>query len=173
MICPLVSLGDVRLQQVSLPVTEKEFSHVPSWVRNMFDTMYDALGIGLAAVQIGMMKRIFVMDLEKEDPQSFVFVNPVLKQASLDKIETTEGCLSIPDLKLPVERHRAVLLEYQTLDKQKKTLEATDLEAICIQHEIDHLNGVLFLDRVVKKYRKDVKALYPNYVFTTRLTGVR
>ena len=133
----------------------------------MFDTMYDAPGIGLAAIQIGEPRRIVTMDLAKKDepkePQ--VFINPELLSKSGDKNIHEEGCLSIPEYYEEVERPAAVRVRYLDLDGKQHEIVAEGLLATCIQHEIDHLDGVLFIDhisklkrdRVIKKFTKAAK----------------
>jgi peptide deformylase len=133
----------------------------------MFETMYDAPGIGLAAIQVGEPRRIVTMDLAKKDepkePQ--VFINPEIVSHSGEKNTHEEGCLSIPEYYEEVERPAAVKLRYLDLDGKPHEVEADGLLATCIQHEIDHLNGVLFIDhisklkrdRVIKKFTKAAK----------------
>ena len=133
----------------------------------MFETMYDAPGIGLAAIQIGEPQRIVTMDLAKKDepkePQ--VFINPEIDRHSDDKNVHEEGCLSIPEYYEEVERPAQVKVRYLDLDGKPHEVEAEGLLATCIQHEIDHLNGVLFIDhisklkrdRVIKKFTKAAK----------------
>ena len=117
--------------------------------------MYHANGIGLAAVQIGVTQRIFVVDIEGIEPCPLVCINPVVKKISRDTVETEEGCLSIPGVKLPVRRPRSLFLEYTNPQGKLHLLEAADdLLSTCIQHEIDHLEGILFLDRLHKKHHK-------------------
>jgi len=136
-------------------------------VEDMFETMYAAPGIGLAAIQVGEPARVVTMDLAKKDepkrPQ--VFINPELLGASEEKNVHEEGCLSIPEYYEEVERPAAVKLRYLDLEGQPHEIEADGLLATCIQHEIDHLNGVLFIDhisklkrdRVIKKFTKQAK----------------
>ena len=136
-------------------------------VEDMFETMYDAPGIGLAAIQIGEPRRIVTMDLAKKDepkePQ--VFINPELVWKSGEKNIHEEGCLSIPEYYEEVERPAEVKVRYLDLDGKQHEIEADGLLATCIQHEIDHLNGVLFIDhisklkrdRVIKKFTKAAK----------------
>ena len=162
----ILILPDKKLRQVSKPVAKVDAS-VRKLVEDMFDTMYDAPGIGLAAIQIGEPKRIVTMDLSKKDdvkePQ--VFINPEIVAES-DEISThEEGCLSIPEYYEDVERPASVTVKYLDLDGKPHEVEATGLLATCLQHEIDHLNGVLFIDhisklkrdRVIKKYTKAAK----------------
>ena len=151
-------LGDSCLHEVSAPVL-KNRRVLKALVNDMFDTMYEAEGIGLAAVQVGMLKRIFVIDIESVSERPLVCVNPILLRVSHDTIESLEGCLSVPGIKLPVKRHRSVIIKYSDLAYEEYTLKAQDLLSICIQHEIDHLNGILFLDRLSKKDKKEAHVL--------------
>ena len=162
----ILILPDKRLRLVSKPVAKIDAA-VRTLVEEMFETMYDAPGIGLAAIQIGEPKRIVTMDLAKKDepkePQ--VFINPELIEASADKNMHEEGCLSIPEYYEEVERPAQVRLRYLDLDGKPHEIEAGGLLATCIQHEIDHLDGVLFIDhisklkrdRVIKKFTKAAK----------------
>ena len=119
---------------------------------NMLDTMYDAPGIGLAAIQIGVPKRIIVIDIsrdeDKKDPR--YFVNPVIKNRNKEKIKYEEGCLSVPDQFAEIERPNTCEVEYLDYDGKKQLLKADGLLATCIQHEIDHLEGILFIDYLSK-----------------------
>jgi peptide deformylase len=129
-------------------------------VFNMFEAMYAGNGIGLAAVQVGVLKRIFVMDVP--DYGKHVLINPVVIDKSLDTNTHEEGCLSIPGISASVARPKEVVLEYIDLDGKKKKLKAKGLLAVCAQHEFDHLEGILFVDRLkseerlekIKEYRK-------------------
>ena len=133
----------------------------------MFETMYDAPGIGLAAIQIGVPKRVVTMDLAKKDePQEpQVFINPEIVWSSEEKAIYEEGCLSIPEFYEEVERPAQVRVKYLDLEGKQQEIEADGLLATCLQHEIDHLNGVLFIDhisrlkrdRVIKKFAKAAK----------------
>ena len=119
---------------------------------DMLDTMYDAPGIGLAAIQIGIPKRIIVMDISrdenKKEPQ--YFVNPVIKNKDKQNVKYEEGCLSVPDQFAEIERPNACEVEYLDYDGKKQLLKANGLLATCIQHEIDHLEGILFIDYLSK-----------------------
>ena len=119
---------------------------------NMLDTMYDAPGIGLAAIQIGVPKRIIVIDIsrdeDKKDPR--YFVNPVIKNRNKEKTKYEEGCLSVPDQFAEIERPNTCEVEYLDYDGKKQLLKADGLLATCIQHEIDHLEGILFIDYLSK-----------------------
>jgi peptide deformylase len=116
----------------------------------MFETMYKAPGIGLAAIQIGVPKRVVTMDLSKkeDDHQPQVFINPELIWTSDEKSTREEGCLSIPDYYEEVERPAEVKVKYLDLDGKAQEIEASGLLATCLQHEIDHTNGVLFIDYI-------------------------
>ncbi len=134
---------------------------------DMLETMYAAPGIGLAAPQIGEMKRLVVMDLsrEGEKPDPVVMINPEIKKYSEETVTTEEGCLSIPEIYYDVERPAEVTVEYTDLEGKRLTRDAKDRLAICIQHELDHLDGVLYIDylsrlkrdRVIKKFQKAEK----------------
>jgi peptide deformylase len=162
----IIVLPDKRLREVSKPVAKIDAS-VKALVADMFDTMYDAPGIGLAAIQIGVPLRVVTMDLAKKDDEKEprVFINPEIVAAAEEKNVHEEGCLSIPEYYEEVERPAGVTVRYLDLDGKQHEVEATDLLAICLQHEIDHLNGVLFIDhlsklkrdRVIKKYTKAAK----------------
>ena len=119
---------------------------------DMLDTMYDASGIGLAAIQIGVPKRIIVMDIgrdeEKKEPR--YFVNPVIKNKNEEKAKYEEGCLSVPDQFAEIERPNTCKVEYLDYNGKKQSLKAEGLLATCIQHEMDHLEGILFIDYLSK-----------------------
>jgi peptide deformylase len=119
-------------------------------VADMTDSMYEADGIGLAAIQIGVAKRVVVIDLDqkegKKNPRAFI--NPKILWASEDKAVFEEGCLSVPEIWDDVERPARIRAEYLDTDGKKQTLEADGMLATCLQHEMDHLNGVLFIDHL-------------------------
>jgi peptide deformylase len=160
---PILVLPDPRLRAIADPI-EKVDDSVKALAKDMLDTMYDAPGIGLAAPQIGEMKRIVVMDLAKEgeDPAPIVMINPEILKFSDETVVTEEGCLSIPELYYDVERPAEVTVRYTDLDGKTVERDANDRLAICIQHELDHLDGVLYIDylsrlkrdRVLKKFQK-------------------
>jgi len=162
----ILILPDKRLRQVSEPV-KKIDAGIRKLVDDMFETMYDAPGIGLAAVQVGAPKRVVTMDLaKKDDPKApQVFINPEVVWSSEDKATYEEGCLSIPEFYDEVERPAQVKVKYLDLEGALHEIEANGLLATCLQHEIDHLNGVLFIDhlsklkrdRVLKKFTKAAK----------------
>ena len=160
---PLIILPDPVLRQLSKPV-ETVDADVRRLADDMLETMYDAPGIGLAAIQVGIAKRILVIDLAKEgeEKQPLVFINPQILKSSDERSVYEEGCLSIPDYYAEVERPAAVRVKYLDRDGKLQEMEAEGLMATCLQHEIDHLNGVLFIDHisklkrdmVVKKFKK-------------------
>jgi peptide deformylase len=162
----IITLPDKRLRLLSEPVKRID-AGIRKLIEDMFETQYAAPGIGLAAIQIGVAKRVVTMDLSKKDdarePQ--VFINPEITWASEEKATREEGCLSIPEYYEEVERPMRVKIKYLDLDGKAHEVEADGLFAICLQHEIDHTNGVLFIDhisklkrdRVVKKFSKAAK----------------
>ncbi|RPG06839.1 MAG: peptide deformylase [Pelagibacteraceae bacterium TMED267] len=119
---------------------------------DMLDTMYDAKGIGLAAIQIGIPKRIIVMDISKDESKKEprFFVNPVIKDKDISKATYEEGCLSVPNQFAQIDRPRKCEVEYLDYDGKKQLLKADGLLATCIQHEMDHLDGILFIDYLSK-----------------------
>ena len=163
---PLVILPDPKLRLVSKPV-ERVDDALRGFASDMLETMYDAPGIGLAAIQVGEPIRLLVIDLAKEDepkaPQ--VFVNPEIVESSDERSVYEEGCLSIPDYYAEVERPARVRVKYIDLDGTQQEIQADGVLATCLQHEIDHLNGVLFIDyisklkrdMVVRKFKKLAK----------------
>jgi len=162
----ILILPDPRLRLVSDPV-KTIGAETRKLVEDMFETMYDAPGIGLAAIQVGEPKRIVTLDLaKKDDPQNpQVFINPELVWQSKEIRTHEEGCLSIPEYYEEVERPAEVKVRYLDLEGKPREVEANGLLATCLQHEIDHLNGVLFIDhisklkrdRVIKKFTKAAK----------------
>ena len=139
------------LRQVSMPV-EKVGNQERQLMDDMLDTMYSANGIGLAAIQIGVPKRIIVMDLSKDEnkKEPMYFVNPVIKNKNLEKAKYEEGCLSVPNQFAEIERPNGCEVEYLDYNGKKKILKADGLLATCIQHEMDHLEGILFIDYLSK-----------------------
>jgi peptide deformylase len=163
---PLVILPDAQLRAKSAPVA-KITADIKKLVEDMFETMYDAPGIGLAAIQVGVAKRVVTMDLAKKEGEKEprVFINPEITWSSEEMSVYEEGCLSIPDIHEDVERPARVKVKFLDLDGKEHEEEADGLYATCIQHEIDHLNGVLFIDhisklkrdRIIKKFTKAAK----------------
>jgi peptide deformylase len=155
------------LKQASQPV-ERVDDELRALMDDMLETMYDAPGIGLAAIQVGVPKRVIVMDLarEGEEKQPRYFVNPEILWASEETAPYEEGCLSVPDIYDEVERPAQVKLRYLNYQGEQVEEDAEGLFAVCIQHEMDHLDGVLFIDHLsrlkreqaIKKVKKQAKA---------------
>ncbi len=155
------------LKKVSAPV-EAVDDDLRRLMDDMLDTMYDAPGIGLAAIQVGVAKRVIVMDLAREDdpPTPRYFVNPEILWTSEETGPWEEGCLSVPDIYDDVERPIQVRVKYLNYQGDAVEEDADELYAVCIQHEMDHLNGVLFIDhlsrlkreRAVAKVKKAARA---------------
>ena len=139
------------LRQISHSV-EKVGDEERKLMDDMLDTMYAAPGIGLAAIQIGVPKRIIVMDIsrDKDKKEPRYFVNPIVKSKNKEKVRYEEGCLSVPDQFAEIERPSTCEVEYLDYDGKKQLLKADGLLATCIQHEIDHLEGILFIDYLSK-----------------------
>ncbi len=139
------------LRQISKPV-EKVGKEEQQLMNDMLDTMYSANGIGLAAIQIGVPKRIIVMDLSKDKnkKEPRYFVNPVIKDKDILKSTYEEGCLSVPNQFAEIDRPKKCVVEYLDYFGKKKILKAEGLLATCIQHEMDHLEGILFIDYLSK-----------------------
>jgi len=139
------------LRQVSQPV-EQVGEPEKELMNDMLETMYAANGIGLAAIQIGVPKRIIVMDLSKEENKKLpmYFVNPVITKKNNEKITYEEGCLSVPNQFAEIDRPSKCEVEYLDYNGNKQNLQAEGLLATCIQHEIDHLEGILFIDYLSK-----------------------
>jgi peptide deformylase len=163
---PIVTLPDARLRLKSEPV-EAITDEIRALAEDMLATMYDAPGIGLAAIQIGVPKRVVTIDLGKteEERNPLVLINPEVTWASEETRTYQEGCLSIPEYYEEVLRPERVRLRYTDLRGETVETEADGLFATCLQHEIDHLNGILFIDhisrlkreRVLKKFSKAAK----------------
>jgi peptide deformylase len=172
---PLIILPDPKLRLVSRPI-ERVDEPLRKFAADMLETMYDAPGIGLAAVQVGEPIRMLVIDLSKEgEPkQPQIFINPEIVERSDDRSVYEEGCLSIPDYYAEVERPATVRVKYLDEHGKGHEIEAEGLLATCLQHEIDHLDGVLFIDHisklkrdmVVRKFKKLAKDRAP-----TRMVG--
>ena len=139
------------LRQKSLPVY-KVGKEEQKLMNDMLETMYAANGIALAAIQIGVPKRIIVMDISKNDDKNSpkYFVNPIIKNKNLEMTTYEEGCLSVPNYFAEVDRPKKCDVEYLDYDGKKKILNAEGLLATCIQHEMDHLEGILFIDYLSK-----------------------
>ncbi|NVD45712.1 peptide deformylase [Qipengyuania atrilutea] len=170
----IIEAPDPRLKTVSEPVTEFD-ADLKTLAEDMFETMYDANGIGLAAIQIGVPKRILVIDLQepdedaepvpcdhdghahthqpvKNDPR--IFVNPEILDPSDDLTTYQEGCLSVPEIYADVDRPSACRVRYQDLEGNTHEEDLTGMMATCIQHEMDHLEGILFIDHLSRLKRQ-------------------
>jgi peptide deformylase len=163
---PLLIIPDTKLRLISEPVKEIT-SEIRRLADDMLDTMYDAPGVGLAAIQIGVPIRMVTMDVSKseDEHQPMVLINPEIVWASEEKRVYEEGCLSIPEYYEEVERPDRVRFRYMNLQGEMIEQDADGLLATCVQHEIDHLDGVLFIDhlsklkrdRVMTKFKKAAK----------------
>ena len=163
---PIITAPDPRLRQVSKPV-EAVTDEIRALMDDMLETMYDAPGIGLAAIQIGEPLRVIVMDLagQDEEPQPRYFVNPEILDPAEEKAVYEEGCLSVPEFFEEVERPARCQVKFLDYDGNEQEIEAEGLFATCIQHEMDHLEGTLFVDhlsrlkrdRILKKLKKEQK----------------
>ena len=142
---------DKLLRQVSKPV-EKVEDLERELMKDMLDTMYTAKGIGLAAIQIGVPKRIIVLDISKEENKKnpMYFVNPIIINKNDEKVTYEEGCLSVPNQFAEIDRPSKCEVEYLDYNGNKQNLKAEGLLATCIQHEMDHLEGILFIDYLSK-----------------------
>ena len=155
------------LRQVSLPI-DKVTKEDQKLMDDMLETMYHANGIGLAAIQIGIPKRIIVMDISKKEDEKnpMYFVNPVINNRNKDMSTYEEGCLSVPNQFAEVDRPATCEVQYLDYNGEKKILKASGLLATCIQHEMDHLEGILFIDylsklkksMIIKKLSKQKKS---------------
>ena len=166
-ILPIRVLGDPILREETRPVSEIT-EEIRTLVSNMFETMYLAKGIGLAAPQVGRHERLAVIDV---DDKPFVIINPEIVEADAKKAKAEEGCLSIPDVYGDVERPSRVRVRALDIDGNAFEIEATELLGRCLQHEIDHLHGKLFIDYLsvlkrrsaMAKWTKE-KDKYPGFV---------
>ena len=151
----IITVPDEILKKVSEPI-EKIGINEKKLIDNLFDTMYNSNGIGLAAVQIGILKRILVVDVSTKDEknQPIVLVNPVIKNLSDEKSIYEEGCLSIPETFVEIERPKICEVEYIDEKGSKKILKCDGLLSTCVQHEINHLDGKLIIDHL-SKLKKD------------------
>ncbi len=172
---PLITYPNPILKQKSQPVAKID-AEIKTLVEQMFSTMYHEGGIGLAAVQVGVLKRIIVCDLTYEIKNHHhhhhhhenchhdleitkqtqqCFINPVIIKSSSETSVCKEGCLSFPEIRADVTRPKTVVVSYLNLDGEQQQIELTDLASTCIQHEIDHLNGIVFVD-YLSKLKRDI-----------------
>ena len=150
MIRPIILHPDSRLKKKAVNVENIDDSLI-SLAEDMMETMYDAPGIGLAAPQIGILERLIVMDCAKkedENPDPFIMINPTITSSSEEKNVYEEGCLSIPEHFAEITRPELIQVEWVDLEGKQHTKEFNGLKSTCVQHEIDHLNGKLFIDHL-------------------------
>ena len=152
---PILTVPHPVLKQVSTPVAQVTDA-TRALMDDMLETMYAAPGIGLAAVQVGVPERIIVMDLarEGEEPQPRYFVNPEILETDEEFVPYEEGCLSVPDIYDTVDRPKRAKITYLDYDGERVTEWAEGLYAVCIQHEMDHLEGIVFLDHLSRLKRE-------------------
>ena len=166
-ILPILLVPDPMLRLKSRPVAEGDGEAVRALASRMLATMYAAPGIGLAAPQVGSDLRLFVLDCGgKDTPEPMVLVNPEIIAESRERSLREEGCLSLPGLYADVDRPQRIKLRWRELDGTRREMEADGLLGVCMQHELDHLNGVLFVDHLsalkrnmmLRKLAKELKA---------------
>ncbi len=152
----IITIPDPILRKISEPVKSID-KEIKKLAKDMLETMYNAPGIGLAAVQVGILKRVIVIDLSKKDEKNnpLFIINPELTFKSDELVSYEEGCLSIPNQFAEVKRPNKCSVNYLDIEGNKKEIQAEGLLATCIQHEIDHLNGILFIDHL-SKLKKDL-----------------
>ena len=165
---PILEFPDPRLRTTARPVAEVN-AKTRRLIDDMLETMYEAPGIGLAAIQVGVPRRLIVLDVadhEKEPPQPLVMVNPQILQLGSELKPYEEGCLSLPDVRVDIERPSTVTVRFLDRDGRQQTLDVDGLLATAVQHEIDHLDGRLIIDFlsrlkrdiIVRRFRKQAKA---------------
>ncbi|MCF6254952.1 MAG: peptide deformylase [Gammaproteobacteria bacterium] len=154
-ILTILQFPDPKLRQKAAPVVSVDDS-IRTLVDDMFETMYSAPGIGLAAVQVNVLKRVIVIDISEDKSQPKCFINPEIVERNGDE-KMDEGCLSVPGIYEPVSRAKEITVRY--LDRDGNTQESTidDLLAVCVQHEIDHLDGKLFVDYLSEMKRNRIR----------------
>ena len=152
----IITVPDEILKKISDPIEKVGFNE-KKLVNDLFETMYDSNGIGLAAVQVGILKRILVIDISNKDEKKkpLSLINPVIKKVSNETSIYEEGCLSIPDTFIEVERPKICEVEYIDIDGKIKSLKCGGLLSTCIQHEINHLDGKLIIDHL-SKLKRDI-----------------
>ncbi|HEX7727145.1 MAG TPA: peptide deformylase [Rhizomicrobium sp.] len=151
---PILTAPDPRLKVVSEPVAKVD-AEIRTLVDDLIETMYGADGIGLAAIQVGVPKRVLVMDIDQKDGKKNpkAYINPKILWASEEMATFEEGCLSVPEIWDEVERPAKIRAEYLDRDGKRHEIEAEGLFATCLQHEMDHLEGILFVDHLSKLKR--------------------
>jgi peptide deformylase len=157
MLLEVLQFPDPRLREKAEFVRQDELTdELRELAHNMAETMYDEPGIGLAATQVGVAKRLIVMDLawsEEGERRPRMLLNPEIVEREGNQISEQEGCLSVPEFNADVERDARVIVKARTFDWEEVTFDATGLESFCFQHEIDHLDGLLFIDRISRLKR--------------------
>ena len=153
---PILCYPDPKLHRVARPVAVVD-SRIRALVADMLDTMYDAKGIGLAATQIDVHERVIVIDVSEEHDAPLVLINPELVWTSTETHLNEEGCLSVPGIYDGVERFDAVHVRAMDLQGQSRTIEANELLAMCVQHEMDHLMGKVFVEYLSPLKRNRIK----------------
>ena len=152
----IITIPDEILKKVSEPI-EKIGINEKKLINDLFETMYNSNGIGLAAVQVGILKRVLVVDVsnKNDNKQPMALINPVIKNLSDETSVYEEGCLSIPETFIEIERPKTCIVEYVDISGNKKNMECDNLLSTCIQHEINHLDGKLIID-FLSKLKKDI-----------------
>ena len=158
---PIVQYPDPRLAEKAQPVTEFN-DELKQLAADMAETMYAAPGVGLAAPQIGKLIRMMVVDISEDKNDLRVFVNPVIEPLSDEVVDCEEGCLSLPGVYEKVERPARVLIKAQDLDGKPFEMECDELMSVCVQHETDHLNGIVFVDHLSRLKKSRTVAKLPN-----------
>lgn len=158
----IITAPNPLLRKKALPIKKIDKS-LETIAKQMLELMYANNGVGLAANQVGILKQIIVIDLQIEGIKNpIVMINPKIIKTSTAMVDSEEGCLSLPIIQSVIKRFESITVEYTDLQNKQHILEAEDLLAICIQHEVDHLNGILFIDHlsrlkkqlILKKYKK-------------------
>lgn len=160
----IITLGDDVLRQKALPIKDIN-QEVIDFANEMIHTMIEGNGVGLAAPQVGDLRRMFVVQIPEEDP--IVFINPDILETSMETEPYEEGCLSIPQIFTNIVRPSEVRIQAWNLKGRPFVLEADDLLARVIQHEMDHLNGILFIDHLKEKQRERLIQMYNRKMRTT------
>jgi len=156
-ILTVLRFPDPRLKTKASPVSEIT-DETLTIIDNMLATMYDEKGVGLAATQVDIHQRIVVMDVSEDGNQPLVFINPEIIKKSDDTLINEEGCLSVPGVYAKVDRHASCTVKALDRNGQEFTLDGEELLSICIQHELDHLNGIVFVDYLSPLKRQRIKA---------------
>ena len=152
----IITVPDETLKKISKPI-EKVGENEKKLINDLFETMYNSNGIGLAAVQVGVLRRVLVIDVSNKDEKKepLCFINPIIKKVSDDTSTYEEGCLSIPDTFIEIERPKICEVDYIDIDGKIKNLTCNGLLSTCLQHEINHLDGKLIIDHL-SKLKKDL-----------------